>query len=210
MKRKIIFYLDFISPFAYLANVKLPGIAVRYAAAIEYRPIDVMHAKLAAGNFAPSTRNLPAKARFIGRDRRSWAERYGVPMNDPKGARTERLNIGVYHALDRGCAQQYVDAAFHRVRGLGQGPDDDAVLAGVAADLGWETQSLLDFVHSPQAQARYREGQQQAARLGVFGVPMLIVDDQMFWGNDRLDFLEEYLAQAGTAYTMNEDSDQPE
>lgn len=196
-KRQIIFYLDFISPFAYLANVKLPGIAARHQAEIDYRPIDVMHAKLAAGNFAPSTRSLPAKARFIRRDRHNWAKRYGVPMNDPNGTRTERLNIGVLYAKDCGCVQQYVDAAFLRVRGLGQGPDDDAVLAGVAADMGWQAQSLLDYVHSPQAQARYREGQQEAFRLGVFGVPMMIVEDQMFWGNDRLDFLDECLAEAG-------------
>lgn len=200
-KRRIVFYLDFISPFAYLANSRLPGIAARYGAAIEHRPIDVMYAKLAAGNFAPSTRSLPAKARFIRRDRRAWAARYGVPMNDPKGSRTERLNIGVFYAVDRGCAQRYVDAAFLRVRGLGQGPDDDAVLAGVAADMQWEAQALLDFVHSPEAKARYEECQREAHRLGVFGVPMMIVEDQMFWGNDRLDFLEEYLADAGRAGT---------
>ncbi len=200
-RREIIFYFDFISPFAYLANVKLPGIAARYGAAIDYRPVDVMLAKLASGNFAPSTRSLPAKARFIREDRRAFAQHYGVPMNDPKGTSTPRLNSGVLYAKDRGCVRAYVDAAFHRVRGLGEGPDDDAVLAAMTAEMGWEPQALFDYVQSPQAQARYQEVQREAYRRGVFGVPMMIVGEEMFWGNDRLDFLEEYLADADSAKT---------
>lgn len=200
-KRQIVFYLDFISPFAYLANARLPEIAARHGATIDYRPVDVMLAKLASGNFAPSTRTLPAKARFIRQDRRGWAQAYGIPMNDPAGTRTTRLNIGVLYAKDRGGVRAYVDAAFLRVRGLGQGPDDDAVLAGVAADMGWEPQALFDYVQSPQAQLRFQESQREAHRLGVFGVPMMIADDQMFWGNDRLDFLEEYLAATSATTT---------
>jgi 2-hydroxychromene-2-carboxylate isomerase len=192
--RTIIFYLDFISPFSYLVNARLPDIAARHGAVIDYRPVDVMLAKLGAGNFAPSTRTLPAKARFIRQDRRYWAEQYGIPMIDPKGTRTLRPNIGVLYAKDRGCAREYVDAAFLRIRGLGQGTDDDALIANIASDMRWEPRALLDFVNSPEALQRFEAGQREAHRLGVFGVPMMIVDDQMFWGNDRLDFLEEHLA----------------
>lgn len=192
--RQIVFYLDFISPFAYLANAKLPDIAARHGATIEYRPIDVMHAKLAAGNFTPSTRSLPAKARFIRTDRLGWAERYGLPMHDPKGFRAPRLNSGLLWAGDHGLARAYTDAAFHRVWGMGGDPDDDALLAAVAGDTGLDAKVLFDYVQTPQAQARYRDVQQQAYRLGIFGVPMLLVGEEMFWGNDRLDFLEECLA----------------
>jgi 2-hydroxychromene-2-carboxylate isomerase len=196
-KRQIMFYLDFISPFAYLANTRLPELAARHGATIEYRPVDVMLAKLAAGNFTPSTRSLPAKARFIRRDRLGWAERYGVPMNDPKAFRAPRLNSGLLYAADQGSARAYVDAAFHRVWGLGGDPDDDALLSAVAADAGLQPQSLFDYVHSSPAQLRYQECQKNAYSAGVFGVPMMMVDDQMYWGNDRLDFLDEWLAATG-------------
>jgi 2-hydroxychromene-2-carboxylate isomerase len=56
-------------------------------------------------------------------------------------------------------------------------------------------------VESQQAQLRFQESQREAHRLGVFGVPMMIADDQMFWGNDRLDFLEEYLAATSQTKT---------
>jgi 2-hydroxychromene-2-carboxylate isomerase len=199
-ERRIVFYLDFISPFAYLANARLPAIAARHGATIDYRPMDVMHAKLAAGNFAPSTRAVAAKARFIRRDRLGWAERYGVPMTDPKAFRAPRLNSGLLLAADLGRAQAYADAAFHRVWGLGGDPDDDALLSAVAADIGIDARTLLDHVRTPEAQARYRALQQEAYARGVFGVPMMMVGDQMFWGNDRLDFLEECLSAepAGT------------
>jgi 2-hydroxychromene-2-carboxylate isomerase len=199
-ERTIVFYLDFISPFAYLANAKLPRIAARHGAVIDYRPMDVMHAKLAAGNFAPSTRAMPAKARFIRRDRLGWAERYGLPMNDPKAFRAPRLNSGLLFAADRGKAQAYADAAFHRVWGLGGDPDDDALIGAAAGDAGIDAKELFDYVQTPRAQQRYREVQLEGWDRGVFGVPMMMVGEEMFWGNDRLDFLEECLAaaQAGT------------
>ena len=203
LKRQIMFYLDFISPFAYLANSRLPALAARHGVTIEYRPVDVMLAKLAAGNFTPSTRSLPAKARFIRRDRLGWAERYRVPMSDPKAFRAPRLNSGLLHAADQGRARAYADVAFHSVWGLGGDPDDDALLAAVAEAAGLQPQSLFVFVHSAPPQLRYQDCLQEAYSAGVFGVPMMIVDDQMYWGNDRLDFLEEWLtATAGSQQSL--------
>ena len=194
--RTIVFYLDFISPFAYLANSQLPAIAQRHGAVIEHRPLDVQHAKLATGNFAPSTRSMPAKARFIRRDRLQWAERYGVPMTDPKAFRAPRLNSGLLYAADRGVAQAYADAAFHRVWGLGGDPDDAALMTEVCDELGWDSKAFFAYVESVPARERYQEMQRQAWRDGIFGVPMMLVEHEMFWGNDRLDFLEDHLTRA--------------
>ncbi len=190
---RIIFYLDFISPFAYLANSRLPDVARRRGARIDYVPMDVMHAKLAGGNFAPSTRVLPAKAAFIRRDRLEWARRYGLPMNDPKAFRAPRLNAGLLLAGDRGVAREYADAAFHRVWGLGGDPDDPALLAEVCTALAWDVREFIAHVESPQGRERYALVQKKAWAEGVFGVPMMVVGREMFWGNDRLDFLEECL-----------------
>jgi 2-hydroxychromene-2-carboxylate isomerase len=193
---EIVFYLDFISPFAYLANSQLPALAARHGARIEYRPLDVQQAKLATGNFAPSTRAMPDKARFIRRDRLAWARRYGVPMTDPKAFRAPRLNAGLLYAADRGDAQRYADAAFHRVWGLGGDPDDDALLQEVCDAVGWPGEPFLAYVNSEDARRRYRSVNEQAWRDGIFGVPMMVLGDQLFWGNDRLDFVEECLASS--------------
>lgn len=187
------FYFDFVSPFAYLANVQLPAIARRHGRVLNYLPVDVANAKQAAGNNAPSTRSMPPKAKFIRRDRLQWAAQYGVPMNDPPAFRAPRLNAGVLYALDRDCAAAYVDAAFHRVWGRGEDPDGEDTLRGVALQLGLDAAHFLGYLGSPEAAARYRAVEREAWERGVFGVPMVAADGELFWGNDRLDFLEEHL-----------------
>lgn len=201
--RTIRFYFDFISPFAYLANIRLPGLARKCGAQIVYHPIDVMHAKLAAGNFGPSTRSIPAKARYIRRDRLRWAARYGVPMNDPKQLRAPRLNSGVFHAARAGMAEAYVNAAFHQVWGLGGDPDDDVLLSIVARELKWDAATFLAYVNSAEARREYQESQRKAHERGVFGAPTMTVGDEMYWGNDRLEFLEEDLARAAETSARN-------
>jgi len=194
MSKRIDFYFDFISPFAYLAHVKLPDLAKKYGAHIEYRPIDILHAKLAAGNYGPSTRDIPAKARYIREDRLRWAALYRVPMVAVlNGTRAPRMNSGTFYARERGAAQQYVRNGFHLVWGKGMNPDDDTTLAALARELGWEPGTLLAYVNAAQARETYAAHQREAQQRGVFGAPIMIVDDQMYWGNDRLDFLEAYL-----------------
>lgn len=188
------FYFDFASPFAYLAQARLPQLAQRYGAPIDYRPIDVRQAKLDAGNSAPSTRSIPAKAKFIRQDRLRWAGQYGLPMQDPKAFSAPRLNRGVFHAGTQAEAEAYVRTAFHHVWGLGGDPDSNSLLQAVARDMAWDAQRFLAFVDSPPAMRAYEETRRDAHRRGVFGVPMMILGDELFWGNDRLDFLEEALA----------------
>jgi 2-hydroxychromene-2-carboxylate isomerase len=196
MSRHIDFYFDFISPFGYLANVKLPALAEKWGCRIEYKPVDIMAAKLAAGNYGPSTRAIPAKARYIRQDRLRWAKRYGVPMNDPKAFSAPRLNSGVFYAARKGQAQAYMDASYHQVWGVGVDPDDDAVLGSVAQGLGWNADDFFAYVNSDAARQEYADSKSEAKLRGVFGVPMMVLGEQMFWGNDRLDFLEECLASA--------------
>ena len=196
MSKQIEFFLDFVSPYGYLANVKLPAIAKKWGIPIKYLPVDVADAKVAAGNFGPSTRAIPAKRKYIRHDRLRWAALYGVPMNDPKSFRAPRLNSGILYAERAGLAERYVNAAYHQVWGVGVDPEDDAILALVARELGWDPLVFLDWVNSQQARDEYGASQREAEARDVFGVPFISVDNEMYWGNDRLDFLEDYLKRA--------------
>ncbi|MFW7347772.1 MAG: 2-hydroxychromene-2-carboxylate isomerase [Pigmentiphaga sp.] len=189
----ILFYLDFISPFSYLANVKLPELAARYRAELVYLPLDVMRAKLAIGNFAPSTRAMPGKRNFILRDRLWWAQQHGVSMQTPPAFSAPRLNAGMLYAQECGCVRNYVDTAFHHVWGLGGDPDDDELLAAVVRQTGLDPEAYFSYVNAVETRERVAAIAGDAASRGVFGVPTMIVGDEMFWGNDRLDFLEECL-----------------
>ena len=193
MASTIDFYFDFTSPYAYLAHQKLPELAERYGYAVRYRPIDLQEAKLAAGNTGPSNRDIPVKLKHLRIDMQRWAARYGVPIAPPRAHGSARLNCGTFFAIDRGEARRYVGTAWHRVWGLGGAMNDDALLRDVAARMGWDGDAFLARTIAADAQARYRDATNEARERGVFGVPMMIVGEEMWWGNDRLQFLEEYL-----------------
>ncbi len=190
------FHFDFISPFSYLAHCRLPDIARRHGREIAYHVVDLAAIKLGGGNTGPSTREMPLKYRYSGTDMQRWAQRYGVTIKRPTGhaESPDRLNKGAFVAEDRGEMRRYVTAAWHRVWGEGGDMADEALMRAVADDLGWDTGEFLAFTISPEAEARYRESTRAAHERGVFGVPTMMIGEEIWWGNDRLEFLEEFLA----------------
>jgi 2-hydroxychromene-2-carboxylate isomerase len=194
MSEKVIdFYIDFTSPFTYLCNIKLPDLVARYGYQLNYHPIDIPTAKLAAGNYGPSNRQVPAKIRALMQDLNRWADHYGVPFNFPKGLNAWRMNIGTFHAIEKGRARQYVDEAYRLVWGVGVDPDDEGVLRGLAKTVGLDVDEFLAYVSSRVGEKAYEASRVAAHARGVYGVPMMMLDDQIWWGNDRLMFVEEYL-----------------
>jgi len=198
MARSIDFYFDFLSPYAYLAHARLPQLAARYKHDLIYRPIDLQSAKLAAGNTGPSTREMPVKHRHLRIDLQRWAELYDIPFKPSAGYGSLRLNCGAFYALDRGAARRYIDVAWNQVWGQGGAMNDDALLCVIADTMKWDCNEFLSFTGSEAAHARLQESTAQAHERGVFGVPSMLIGDQMWWGNDRLQFLENYLAEMNT------------
>jgi len=189
------FYFDFLSPYSYLAHCRLPDLAGRYGYELAYRPIDLNAAKLAAGNTGPATAQMPKKLCYAVADLARWAERYNVPLAFAKVPPvTERANKGTFFALERGQARAYVETLWCATFGSGGEFNSDEVLSGVAGQLGWSAAEFLEFVESAAAGRLYEESNRQAQERGVFGAPTMMVGDEMWWGNDRLDFLEDYLA----------------
>lgn len=188
------FYFDFMSPFAYLAHTQLPALAARYGVRLAYHAIDLPAAKLAAGNTAPPNVSIPVKLRYLITDMQRWARRYGVPLAFPKTLKSGRLNRGLYFAIDRGRAEDYVRAAWLPTWGQGGDMDDEALIGGVARSMGWDGAEFLGFIESPEAHERHALDNREAQARGVFGAPTMMLGDQMWWGNDRLGFLEEHLA----------------
>lgn len=72
--------------------------------------------------------------------------------------------------------------------------NDDELLAGVAADMGWETAPFINETMSKAADAQHRATVALARKRGVFGVPTVVIGEHLWWGNDRLQFVESHLA----------------
>jgi 2-hydroxychromene-2-carboxylate isomerase len=214
--RRIEFFFDFLSPYAYLAHCRLPTLADKYGYDLVYKPFNMPAAKRAAGNTAPPAPAIPVKFRYISADFRRWADRYGVPLNMPwlvksdapletlkqgidvpkTGLDTTRANKGMFFALDRGQGREYATRLWGGSYGAPGGPlvGSDELLMDVARQLGWSAEELLDFVQSDAAEQRYAQNTEEAISRGVFGAPTMVVDEEMWWGNDRLVLLEEYLS----------------
>jgi 2-hydroxychromene-2-carboxylate isomerase len=201
VENRLDFFFDFMSPFAYLAHHRLPAIAGRFGYVIDYKPIDLRQAKLAAGNTGPSNREIPPKLRYLAADMNRWAAAYGVPIAFPSSFDSDRMNKGLFYALDKGQAAEYADAAWHRAWGLGGDIADEGLLRDVASGLGWPADEFIAYTNSSDARLRYEQNNREAQSKGVFGVPMMMVGEDMWWGNDRLDFLLEYLESTAVAAT---------
>lgn len=192
------FYFDFISPFSYLAHCELPGIARARGYDLAYRAVALDVIKLGGGNTGPTTREMPLKYRYSGTDMQRWARRYGVTIIRPSGYGDgpERLNKGVFFAEDRGRVEEYVTATWRRLWGEGGDMGGEGLIRDVADEFGWDADSLVAFTLSEEADDRLAASTKDAHERGVFGVPTMMIGEEMWWGNDRLEFLEEYLDAA--------------
>ena len=189
------FYFDFISPYSYLAHCRLPAIADQHGLEIAYHVVDLAAIKLGAGNTGPTTREMPLKLLYSGADQQRWAARYGVTIKRPSAYGPNRLNEGVFWAADQGEIGKYVTATWRRVWGEGGDMTDPTIMLEVATELGWNISEFLAYLESSDAELRYRASTREAHQRGVFGVPTMMIDKEMWWGNDRLGFMEEFLAE---------------
>jgi 2-hydroxychromene-2-carboxylate isomerase len=199
--RMIDFYFDFVSPFSYLAHSRLHGIAGRFGYGIRYKVVELKRLKLLAGNTSPPTRDIPLKLRYMRIDQQRWARRYGVTLAPPRVYGPDRLNRGVFFADWRGQTRDYVTRIYHEVWGVGGDMTDEGMMRDVAGSLGWDAKAFLADTDSGETERRYSAATEDAHERGIFGVPMMMIEDEMWWGNDRLDFMEEFLKSGGSAST---------
>jgi 2-hydroxychromene-2-carboxylate isomerase len=192
------FYLDFISPFGYLARFGLARIQKRFDCSVHYHPVELLRIKLAAGNNGPPNRAIPPKIKYLTVDLQRWAKLYGIPMVEVlPGADTARINKGLLLASDRGQAGEYVEKAWNSIWRDGLDPGREQSLASLAEDMGWAPKEFLEFVSGDLATRRFDAECGDAIARGVFGVPTFMVGEDMFWGNDRLEFLSKHLEARG-------------
>lgn len=74
-------------------------------------------------------------------------------------------------------------------------PTDITELQQVAESLGWDVVKFADYVQSNEAQTAFRKASVHAHQAGVFGAPIMMLDEEIWWGNDRFAFIKEYLQQ---------------
>jgi 2-hydroxychromene-2-carboxylate isomerase len=195
--KNVEFWFDFGSPTAYLAWTQLPKIAAECGAQIAWRPMLLGGVFKATGNQSPVL--IEPKGRWMWDDMARWAKRYGVKLvkNPFFIINTLTLMRGAvgYQLRQPEWFLRYVDVMFTAmwVRGLNLG--DAEVVAATVKDGGFDPAAFAAMVGDPEVKARLIAVTDEAVKRGVFGAPTMFVGEEMFWGQDRLDFVREALTR---------------
>jgi len=195
MTKSVEFFYDYASPFSYLADCQLPAIAARRGAEIVYRPAILGVLIVESGNQAPPT--VPAKMKYMNADMRRWATRLGVAFvpNPAFPVRSITLMRAALVAQGTGVFPQFHEAMWRAMWVEAANLADPAVVTEVLTRAGLDAEAILSGTQDDRVKARLKANCDEALARGAFGLPTFFVGDEMFFGNDRLDFVAEALAR---------------
>ncbi|HRY02464.1 MAG TPA: 2-hydroxychromene-2-carboxylate isomerase [Beijerinckiaceae bacterium] len=187
------FFFDFGSPASYLAYTQMDGIAQRTGAEIVWRPMLLGGVFKATGNASPAI--VPAKGKWMNADLPRFAERYGVAYNRNPFFPVNTLLMMRGAAAYEGTPEfrPYVDAMFKAMWVDQKNMNDMPTAAGVLKAAGFDPQAFMATAESQDAKDRLKATTEEAVARGVFGAPTTFVGDHMYFGQDRLDFVEQAL-----------------
>jgi 2-hydroxychromene-2-carboxylate isomerase len=190
MSGKVEFFYDYVSIYSYLADSQLATLA---GAEIVYRPMFLGAVMEATGNRPPGT--VEAKRKYLMMDVDRWTKRYSLafrmnpvfPQNTLKALRLALVaqQQGVFESVHRAL----FDAMWLHEKELAE----EAVLEKIATDAGLPLEAIEDQAIKSELKANTAE----AVDRGAFGAPTFFIDDQMFFGNDRFEFIREAIKNRG-------------
>ena len=196
--KSVEFYFDLGSPYSYLAYYRLLQIAEQQEIQIVYKPILLGGVFKATGNRSPI--EIPVKGVYSILDMQRWAEYYQIPMqmnpHFPMNTLTlMRILTGV-QLLHLEKFEQVLKLLFDGMFGTPQNLNEPTVLAEVLKPSGFSVEDIMSIVQSDVVKQKLITETEQAIQRGLFGAPTFFVGDEMYWGQDRLHFVEQALNKA--------------
>jgi 2-hydroxychromene-2-carboxylate isomerase len=189
------FFYDFVSPYSYLSSTRVEALAARTGATLRWRPFLLGGVFKATENRAPL--EVPAKGRHMWIDLERWGRRLGVPLRrpDPFPFSSILALRTAFAAEAAGKLVPYTHAVYRAAWADGRDVANPEVLAAIASEAGLDGAALV--AAAPDYKVALLKQTQDAVDRGAFGAPACFVGDQLFIGNDRLDFAEEALRGVG-------------
>lgn len=189
------FFFDLVSPYSYLAHYELQKIVARYKADIIWRPVLLGAILKETGNIAPI--QVPAKGRYMLHDLQKWAAHYQLPfqMNPFFPINTVQLMRGALVMQQEGQAAflHYLDAVYKAMFVAPRNLNDPQEVIATLQDAGLDPALMQKRMAEDEIKNKLRAETEEAVARGVFGAPTFFVDHEMYWGQDRLLFVEEAL-----------------
>ena len=199
MPDPIDFYFEFASPYGYLASTQIEDLGARHGRAVAWHPI-MLGAAFKETGARPLTQT-PLKGPYLRQDVPRFARLLGVPFKEPPVMPANSLAASRAFVWlepdDPGLAKRLAQAIFHAHWGEGRDIGAPEQVAQIAVPLGIERAALLEALADPSIKDLLKQATVSAIGRGVFGSPFIFIDGEPFWGADRLDQVDAWLARGG-------------
>ena len=200
MPQHIDYYASLNSPWTHLGAARIEALAARHGATLRIHPVDFGTVFAGSGGL-PLPKRAPQRQAYRLMELRRWREFLGVPINiQPKYfPASEALSAPCVIALRETQGDAPAIKLAHRVlRAVWQdelNPGDPATLAALIAEIGLDAGAVMRLGADPRWTERRNAETQAALERGVFGAPSYVIGDEIFWGQDRLEFVDRKLAR---------------
>ncbi len=199
MSKTIEYFFTPVSPWAYLGHDRFVALARQHGATVVVKPMDMAKVFPVSGGL-PLAKRAPQRQAYRLQEVARWREHLGIPINiNPKfiASGPELASHFILAARERSAddalalAGAIMRARWAEERDIG----DAATLMAIATALGQDGAALAARASSPDIAKAYEACSQDAIDRQVFGAPTYVIGDELFWGQDRLDFLARKLAK---------------
>ena len=199
MSRHVDYYFTPISPYVYLGHERFIAIARRHAATIAIKPINLGQVFPVSGGL-PLSKRAPQRQAYRLVELERWSSYLRLPLNPQPAHFPVSADLASRWVL--AALEESVDAALELTGALGRAVwaeerdiADRETLVALATTLGRDAAALDERANAPDIAVRYAVLTQEAIDRGVFGAPTFVYNGELFWGQDRLDFLDRALAK---------------
>jgi 2-hydroxychromene-2-carboxylate isomerase len=196
MARRITCYFTTVSPWAYIGHPLVRKIAREHDVAIDWKPVNLSEIFPQTGGL-PLAKRPPARQRYRMLELQRWREKRGLsfslhPKNWPFDcALADRSVVAAVQSGSNPAA--YIGDVFKAVFEEERNCADEAVLGDILRRAGHDAQAILAAARAPETEAAYKANIAEALAAGVFGSPTYIREGELFWGQDRLELLDDAL-----------------
>lgn len=200
MALHIDYYASLNSPWTHLGAARIEAMAMANGATLRIYPVDFGEIFSHSGGL-PLPRRAPQRQAYRLQELARWREHLGIPINiKPKHFPSDELPaaacvIGLRETVGDAPAIRLAHRVLKAVWQEEKNTGDRDTLSALIADVGLDPAKVLPFADEPQWRERRKTDTQAALDRGVFGAPSYVIGDDIFWGQDRLDFVQRRLAR---------------
>ena len=182
------FYFDFISPYSFLAHKEIIKIEKRDSIKIKYKPILLGGFHNLHGIKAPAF--IPAKARHMIRDCKLIAEKNNISFKFNSYFPIKSLNLmrGVLVAEEDNFKSYYIDSIYNAIWQDGLNLNDENIFQKILKNLYMNPKTFLLRLASSSIKDSLKKKTSEAYEKGIFGAPSFVINNKIFWGQDRIEF----------------------